>query len=466
MKKKLMIMVLCTALFTSALSGCGTENNAESGTGTGTESNTENRAEDSSQSAVADSRKFDQPVKLSYLTWNYADRTKSTDAWIEGCKENFNIEIELQNTPSSNYEATFLTKFAAEDLPDLVSVHKITPDYLTDGGAQIDEATFVDISGMENVKNFSRSAINGVKIGEKLYYVPVAQNSLGVLYNKKVFTDNGLEIPKNIDEFMTLMDTLKEKDIIPLAGSFADAWTTQIIPFIAWDNYVGRKDPEAAKKLYDCATDKSTLRWVGLEGTEEAFGLTKKWVDEGYFTEEPMSTDASVASQLLATGEAAMFITGSWQFTVAAAACEEGVEIGFFPLPLNQPGEELYVPLTSVEGICISSKSKNVEAARIAMNYYLSQEIQQLVTNDLNGIATNQLVTMSPFANEVKGAVETNQVMFPSLYTKSCGYAIPSDATMYIGIQPEFQNILIGNITPEELCEKIDASIAEVAIIE
>lgn len=439
MKRRLLRTVLCAAVTVSTL--CCNSAQAE------------------------ENRRFEAPVKLTYLTWNYADRTESTDAWIEGCKEKFNIEIELQNTPNDNYEAMFLTKFAADDLPDFVSVHKIAPDYITEGGAQIDENTFVDISDLENIKDFSEEPLDGVRIGEKLYYVPVAQNALGVLYNKKVFEDNSVEIPSNIDELVSLMDALKENGVTPLAGSFSDIWTTQIIPFIAWDSYVGRKDPEAAQKLYDCRTDKSTLRWVGLEGAEETFGLTKKWVDEGYFTEEPMSTDANVASQLLATGEAAMFITGSWQYSVAAEACEEG-EIGFFPLPLNEEGEDIYLPSTAVEGICINAKSENTEAAKIAMNYYLSQEIQQMVIDDLNGIATHKGVTMGAFANEVREAVNNNERIFPSLYTKSCGYTIPADSTLYTGIGQEFQNILIGKITPAELCEKLDAATAEVAIVE
>lgn len=440
MKKRLMSTVLCTSLAASMLCCVGVQ--------------------------AEENQKFENPVKLTYLTWQYADRTPSTDAWIEGCKEKFNIEIELQNTPNDNYEAMFLTKFAADDLPDLVSVHKVAPDYKTEGGAQIDENTFVDISDLENIGNFSEDTLEGVKIDGKLYYVPVAQNALGVLYNKKVFEENGLEIPTNIDEFMSVMNTLKDNGVTPLAGSFSEVWSAQIIPFIAWDNYVGRKDPEAAQKLYDCRTDKSSLRWTGLEGAEETFALTQKWVDEGYFTEEPLSTDASVACQLLATGDAAMFITGSWEYSVAAEACDDGVEIGFFPLPLNENGEELYVPSTAVEGMCINAKSENVEAAQIAMNYYLSQEIQQLVTDDLNGIATHKEVSLGAFASEVRDAVNNNKRMFPSLYTKSCGYTIPADSTLYTGIAQEFQNILIGKITPAELCEKLDETTAEVAIVE
>lgn len=189
-----------------------------------------------------------EPVTISCMVWSYADRTASTDKWIEDCKERFNINIDLQNIPTDNYSATLKTKIAADDMPDIVSVHEITKAYSCES-MTIDENTFLDLSELDNVKNFSEEVCDNVSINGKLYYVPISQNALGVLYNKKVFQENGLSIPGNIDEFTELMEQLKGKGVAPLAGSFAEAWSAQIIPFLAFDNYIMGDDPEIAKKL-------------------------------------------------------------------------------------------------------------------------------------------------------------------------------------------------------------------------
>lgn len=471
MRKKLMCALLCAAMAVALLAGCGSkpaveqENASASDTQEAEEASVET-TEESEQAEGVDTY-FEKPVTLSYLTWTYADVPQTIDEWMEGCKEKFNIEIELQNMSGSdeNYASTFLARLAADDLPDLVMLHRLTPAMYTDGGAQVDANTFVDISNLENVKNFPEGVISNVMRDGKLYLVPTTQNVLGVIYNKNVFADNGLDIPTDINQFMELMDTLKEKGIAPLAGSFADAWSTQIIPFIAWDNFVGRNDHDAAKKLYDESTDTSTMRWVGLEGAEETFALTKDWIDAGYFTDDPLATNVSVASQFLADGEAAMFITGSWVYPVALEACEEGVELGFFPLPLNEPGEDIYVPMTAPEGIAISAKSKNVEAAKIAYNYWLSEEIQQTLAEESGGVATHTGVALNAFAEETRAATENNYLLFPDLYTKSYGYCIPQDSPHYLTAS-YFQSILAETLTPAQLLEDLDASTAEVATIQ
>lgn len=445
MKKKLISMLLCAGMAASLMSGSTSLMAAEAEGGSDTY--------------------FEEPVKLTYLTWTYSELPKVNDAWIEGCKEKFNIEIEMQNVPDSNYQSTFMTRYAADDLPDFVMLHRLTPALYTEGGAQVTADTFVDISDLENVKNFPDSIISNVMRDDKLYLVPTTQNVLGVIYNKNVFAENNLEIPTDMDQFMTLMDTLKEKGIAPLAGSFSESWSAQIIPFIAWDNFVGRKDHDAAKKLYDEGTDTSTMRWVGLEGAEETFALTKEWVDAGYFTEDPLATDVAVAAQFLADGDAAMFITGSWVYSIAAEACEEGTELGFFPLPLNQPGEEIYVPMTAPEGIAINAKSENVEAAKIAYNYWLSEEVQQVMADESGGVATHTGVTLGAFAEETRQVTLNNYLLFPNLYTKSYGYCIPQDSTHYIFVA-QLQSIIAGTLTPAELLEEFDVATAEVATIQ
>ena len=52
----------------------------------------------------------------------------------------------------------------------------------------------------------------------KVYTVPVNIHRANVIwFNKKVFADNNLTAPETLDEFFTAADTLKAKNITPLA---------------------------------------------------------------------------------------------------------------------------------------------------------------------------------------------------------------------------------------------------------
>lgn len=462
MKKKYWSLLIGVSVSAVLLcGGCGQESKKTEGEANKTELSS-STAKNAGETQEEGEKK--EPVTISCMVWSYADRTASTDKWIEDCKERFNINIDLQNIPTDNYSATLKTKIAADDMPDIVSVHEITKAYSCES-MTIDENTFLDLSELDNVKNFSEEVCDNVSINGKLYYVPISQNALGVLYNKKVFQENGLSIPGNIDEFTELMEQLKGKGVAPLAGSFAEAWSAQIIPFLAFDNYIMGDDPEIAKKLYDSATNTSSMRWSDLgEKADLALGLGKRWLDAGYFTADPLGTDASVACQLLATGKAAMFITGNWEYSVAAAACEEGTEIGFFPLPLNKEGEKIRISTSSNEGLCINANSKNLEAAKTALNYYLSQEMQEAVMADFGGVSTNSFVTSDdPFVEELSKALNDNETV-PGGFFGGRDYLYPMDCSF--DKEVECQSLFAGLITPKEFCEKMDQAIAETAIVE
>lgn len=446
MKRKILSVLLMSAML---LTACGGKSEGEK----------------SSTAQVADEGgRYEEPVTITCMVWSYADRSASTDKWIEDCKEKFNINIDLQNIPTNNYSATLKTKVAADDMPDIVSVHEITKAYSTET-MTIDENTFADLSDLENVKDYNAEAIDNVRINGQLYYVPVSQNALGVLYNKEVFKEHGVEIPKTYNEFMKAMDTFKGEGVVPLAGSFSEAWSSQIIPFLAFDNYVLGDQQEIAKELYDSATNTSKMRWSDLgESSEKALGLIRKWIDEGYFTDDPLGTDASVASQLLATGKAAMFITGNWQYSVAAEASEDPENIGFFPLPLNEEGEDIYISTSANEGMCINAKSEKVEAAKTALNYYLSADMQEAVMKDFGGVSTNTKVTSDdPFVQELSSAINDN-VSVPGGFFGGRDYLFPMDCSF--NKEVECQSLAAGLITPKEFCEKMDKAIAETAIVE
>lgn len=407
----------------------------------------------------------EEPTTLTYLTWTYSDRTASTDYWIQQCLEQYNIKIEMQNVTSDEYATMLKAKLAAEELPDLVSVHSISAQYDCEG-TKVSEDTFLDLSEIPGLENFSEDVVNSVKVNGKLYYVPVSQNTVGVLYNKKIFEENNLAIPTNYDEFMALMDSLVELNISPLAGSFADGWSTQIIPFVAFDNWIWREDPEVAYKLYNVSTNESTMRWVDLgDNVISALGLTRSWIDGGYFTEDPLGTDANTACQLLATGQAAMFATGSWEYNVVASASEDPENIGFFALPLNNAEEETILPVSSDEGLCISASSENLDAAKLAMELYLSPEVQTMVAADLGSVSTNNQVEPSgTFVGEIVDVINNCQIATDGFYGAAAkGHMLPRASSF--SRADELVSLAGGYTEPIDYCETADAAIAEVAVV-
>lgn len=433
-------------MMASVMAGCGKASN------TGTDSTT--AAVTTAAGTTQAATQAAPEVTLKYMTWDYSDRTKSTDAWFKDLKDKYNITVEMQNVPTDQYAAVFKTHFVANDMPDIVAVHGIGPDLVVaNEKVQLKEDTFLDLSNLSSVSAFIPSILDSVKVNGKLYYVPVSTNVLGVLYNKKVFSDNGLSVPAKLDDFVAACEKLKSAKIIPIASGAKDAWSTQIIPFIAMGQYVDGKDDTIRNKLAD-----GTMKYADIKpDMQKVLSLQQEWAKKGYFQDNFLGTDINVASQLVGTGKAAMLICGTWQQKTIQDA-DPNVQVGFFALPLNTEGEKVQVPTNANSGLCIYSGSKYQDAAKQALDYYLTPESQSRVMVDLNGISTNTKVQPdAPFLKDVADAMAGGNVQ--PVWWGCNGLYFPGSTSFKIDMQ--IQSLLAGATTVDKFIADFDSADAK-----
>ncbi|MFC3802861.1 ABC transporter substrate-binding protein [Cohnella sp. GCM10012308] len=444
--KKLSMLALAAVMTSAALAGCGSNDSSDKPAASS--------AAASSSEGTTPSAASGKPVTLKFMTYTYADRTKSTDAWIKDMKDKHNITIELQNVPTDQYETAVKTKLAAGDIPDLLMTHTISKD-LTLYGTQMDPDLFLDISDVPSVSQYIPSVVADAKDNKagKLYFVPVSTNALGVLYNKKTFSDNAIAVPTDRQAFEAASDKLKSAGLIPIAGGFKDSWTTQIIPFIAYGQYINAKDMTTRIKIADGTMKASDI----ADDFKKVLAVQQDWRDRGYFPKDFLGTDANVASTMVGTGKAAMLVSGTWQYKAIQDA-DPKAQIGFFALPLNGPGEKTVVPTSASGGLVISAKTANPEAAKLAMDVYLSAENQTRIMTDLNGIPTNTQVKVdNAFVADINAAMAAGDVQ-PDWW--GVNYYHPASLS---GFAPdkEFQSLLADGTTPERFIEDYDKGIAQ-----
>ncbi len=102
----------------------------------------------------------------------------------------------------------------------------------------------------------------------------------GILYNKKIFADNGLKVPTTWAEFAANNDTLKAAGIAPIGATYKDTWTSQL--FVLADYYnVQSPIPDFADQYTNnkikYATTPAAL--AGFQHLQE--GFDKGWYAEG-----------------------------------------------------------------------------------------------------------------------------------------------------------------------------------------
>lgn len=439
-------IALIAVMVLTMLAACGgNSNNNDNASG----NDASPSASASPSESPSPSEKPSEPIKLTYMTWDYADRTASTDAWIKDMKDKFNIEIEMQNLPTDNYTNLLKTKLAADDLPDLVKIHGVGRDGSL-YNSEMDPDLFYDLQNLSVIQDYVPNIVQDTLRNGKLYYMPVSTSALGAIYNKKIFADLGLQEPTNIEEMVDVLEKIKASGIPPIAGSFKDSWTAQILPFIAFSQYVDVKDKDMWKKLRAGDAKYSDI----AEDVKKVLDLQLEWADKGYISKDFLGTDANVAAAMVATGKAAMIINGTWQYK-AVQDGDPNAEIGFMAVPLNQPGEPMAVATSSGEGIAINSKSKNLEAAKQALEYYLSAENQTRVITEIKGIPINTKVQVDdPFVNQVSEVLAGGEVL-PLWWG---GDYFPPGSN--VDMAKDLQAHIAGALSSEQLIEQYDKEAA------
>lgn len=194
------------------------------------------------------------------------------------------------------------TRMLGNDPPGSFQVHmgkELTDTWVTTDYMQPLDALFAE-EGWNSV--FPKGVLDIVSYEGKPYSVPVNIHRANVLwYNKKVFTDNGLEPPTTFDEFFTVADALKAKGITPLALGDVEAFAsvqlmeTTLIGVLGADAYNG---------LWTGQTD-----WSSAEVTN-ALDTFKKMLS--YVNSDHSSLTWDQANDLVISGDAAMTIMGDW----------------------------------------------------------------------------------------------------------------------------------------------------------
>jgi glucose/mannose transport system substrate-binding protein len=185
-----------------------------------------------------------------------------------------------------------------------------------------------------------KSQLASCTVDGKVYCVPVNLHSAQWMWtNRKAFTDNGMEPPKNFAELVADAPKLKEKGIQPL--SLAQGWPVglligdMIVAVAGVDNYV---------KVYK---DRDLAMAAGPEFGKvfEAIDAARKMVDQKQVTKQ-----WNEAVGLVVNGKAAANIMGDWaggEFQVAKMTpgkdydCLPG--LGVTPV-LNTGGDVFYFP--------------------------------------------------------------------------------------------------------------------------
>ena len=224
-----------------------------------------------------------------------------------------NLTIEFIHRADSDGSA-LRTWAAVGELPDFFEVTNAdTYDILLKNGdlyavdTAMETTSFYDKFNGGELYQQAHTEADGHQYG----FGAAAGNVFTVFYNIPLFEELGLTEPTNFEEFKHCITVLKEAGKIPVALFAAEQW-----PGMAF--YELACVAEGAYEANDAIND-GKATYEGDEAYRRAAEKFEEVASLGAFGTGALSTNASQAIELNATGEAGFLGLGSWQWTTAEA---------------------------------------------------------------------------------------------------------------------------------------------------
>jgi raffinose/stachyose/melibiose transport system substrate-binding protein len=169
-------------------------------------------------------------VTLTIESWRNDDLTIWQDKIIPAFNAHYpDIEVVFAPTAPAEYNAALSAKLEGGTAGDLItcrpfdlSLDLFNKGYLT---------SLNDLPGMENFSDVAKSAWI-TDDASTVFCVPMASVIHGFLYNKAIFDDLGLQEPQTEEEFMALLQTIKDNgQYAPLVMGTHDQWEAATMGF-------------------------------------------------------------------------------------------------------------------------------------------------------------------------------------------------------------------------------------------
>ena len=292
------------------------------------------------------------PVTLTLMLpqTHYKDFLRASIERFES--EHPNIRIEVQPIPDNHWVDTIKTKAFTNETPDIVRIDVSVM-------LQIGVERFVAMDGSEPwIGRAIPNELESKKIDGKIYGLPAASNSnIGLVCNKALFDEHGLEIPRSFAELLDVCEAFKKQGVTPLYASdqstsatqvWFSAGAPQVAPDGTWDTLLTNR-----------------AKWSGVHEFEQILNDMTDLRESGYTNGDYMMATYASAVDAMAGGSVAMYASGHF-FIQEVLTHAPDMRLVMAPM--------IYADsITSIQSqgiFAIFRKSENVDDAKVFLDWF------------------------------------------------------------------------------------------------
>lgn len=376
---------------------------------------------------------------------------------IQSFNKNSDVNAKLSTWVNDPYKQKLQVSMGSPNAPDI---------FFNWGGGNlaqyVNEGQVVDLTGWLNnnpeFKNsFMPSVLDLAKINGRYYGLPMlGVQPVVMFYNKAVFEKAGVQPPKTYADLLKLVDTFKSQNITPIVLPGSQGWTE-----LMWLEYLTTRI--GGPKVFDAIQAGKEGAWTD-PAIIEALKKCQQLVDKGAFGQDYASLgyDDGSASTLLAQGEAAMFVMGSWEIATQNDNNPEFLKsgnLGFTSFPKIKGGannQEAIVGNPS-NYFSITSSSKTPDAAKELLGKTLTSD------QYINGLVeAGQVPAVKGVKSKLKGQdhAEFNTFVYDLVknaptFTQSWDQALSPDVSSKM--LTNLKKVFLKEMSPKQFAQSMES---------
>lgn len=368
MIKRVHLLPLALALM-FVLSACGGTTPASTGGGAATSAPAAGGA--ATAAPAAGGAATGEPVTLTYLIDEGQSSRDQTAALVKAyTAKHPNVTINVETRPGGTEGDNLVkTRLATGEMSDVFTYNSGS---LLQALHPAD--TLVDLAKEPFIANIDPAFIPVVSQGEQIFGVPTGSAfGGGILYNKKVYAELGLSVPKTWAEFEANNEKIKAAGKTPVVQTYGDTWTSQLFVLGDYCN-VQNAVPTFAQ---DYTANK--VKYASTPAALQGFSYLQEGNQKGWYQQDFATMKFDQGLKLLADGQAAHFpMLTAVVPSLKANSPDKINDIGFFGVPgadATKSCATLWLP----SGTYIPKTSKNIDAAKDFLAFIASQEAVDVV---------------------------------------------------------------------------------------
>ena len=455
MKKKVLATMMTGVLAASMLAGCGSSSSSSgastaagdaSAAATEAAASTTVAAADTSSTEAAASSDTDYSadsgeIYMFISSPEYADAINTLIDEYSNVAPNVTINYE---TTQNDYPTMLKAKINSGDVPDIFS---------STSGMEID--TYREYSYDLSDEPIAAAMDDGVKSamasaeeGGGVYGLAIKGNYFGMVYNKDILADCGLEVPQTLDDFKSACETIESKGYQAVSTGFMEWWVFKH----TYQSFVNAAADGAGISTADLVTkfekgEAKVSDYPELYDNYFAFlDLAKQYGDA-----KPLETDLSAEEAAFANEEVAMMLgQGAWVES-DVLSINPDIQIGFAGYPTTGDAAETKVISGSDQALHVNKDSENLQATLNFVNWWYTSDYGKSWFTDVAGVVP-PIVTDAPSEFEIikqgaalsdaKGSGALAICYSTDSWHQTCGQIL--------------QSYIAGSISKDEACAQIE----------